>query len=254
MIEYSKNTIFRSEKWKQNDGANILEVRGGDLEIALFLNGAPLVYDAADCEGSIGRYVAFLPYGQRLEATTLIAQAACSGFADAAPLHQQIAPLLQLLPNGRYQLTLEQVRFGYSYSAAFPSEYDFGSTWKEGAQTDVIGYYPDYGEHIRQPILTWTQPESSLEDDTINKYLSLIERGESPAMITIGAQNHAARFILDGHHKQYAYWCCGVRPRTLHIEFSSMVPIPWNLANDIVGNLEGAFKSYLKWKNRQSSD
>lgn len=238
-------TIFRSEKWQQNEGANILEVRGGKLEIALFFNDAPLVYDAADCAGSIGRFVAFLPYRKRLEAATLVAQAASSGFSDAAPLHQQIAPLLQLLPNGQYQLTLEQVPSSYSYSAAFPDEYDFGPDWKEGEQTDAIWYYPDYS-----PILTWTQPESSLEDDAINKYLSLIEQGESPSLITIGAKDHAARFILDGHHKLFAYWCCGVMPHTLHIEFQSLVPIPWNLANSIVGDVPHAFKSYLKWKNR----
>lgn len=254
MSKHSDGTIFRAEEWQQTQGKCVLEVRGGELEIAFFLNGAPFVYDAADCEGSIGRYVAFLPYSKRLEAATLIAQSAASGFCDDSPLHQQIVPLLDLLPISQYRLTLEQMPSGYGYSSASSDEYDFGPDWKEGAQTDAIWYYPDFNEHMQLPVLTWTQPESSLDDETINKYLTLIECGERPAMITIGAKKHATRFILDGHHKLFAYWCCGIRPHTLHIEFSQIKPVPFETAQETVGNLKGAFKNYLEWKSKHSSD
>lgn len=249
MSEHLDSTFFRREEWQQNQGEGVLEVRGGEMEIALFVNGAPLIYDDADCAGSVGRFTAFLAVDNPLNTVSSIEEAAAHGFVDAAPLHRQIAPLLQLLPNGQYLLTLEQVPPGYSSPVL--SDYYFGPNWKEGEQTDAIWYYPDYGYSTWKPVLLWTQPESSLRDDTINKYLSLIEQGERPALITIGAKDHAARFILDGHHKLFAYWCCGVRPHTLHIEFSSLVPVPWKLANNIVGNVPHAFKSYLEWKSRQ---
>ncbi|HVF85226.1 MAG TPA: hypothetical protein VM821_04535, partial [Abditibacteriaceae bacterium] len=235
MSERLDSTVFRSEDWQQSQGEGVLEVRGNKSEIALFVNGAPLIYDAHDGGGSVGRLVTFLPGSKRLEAANFIAQAASSGFADAAPLHQQIAPLFQLLPDGQYQLRLEQVPPGYGSPVL--SDYDLGPNWKEGEQIDTIWYYPEYGQNVWQPVLLWTQPESSLEDDTINKYLSLIERGERPALITIGAKGHAARFVLDGHHKLFACWCCGVKPHTLHIEFQFLVPIPWKLANDLVGDV-----------------
>ena len=95
----------RSEHFTQTAGAGQLEVRGGPLESALFVGGAPLIFDAADCSGSIGRFTVLL--GEtRPELDAQIEAAAASGFASDAPLFEQIAPLLKLLPNGEYDLTL----------------------------------------------------------------------------------------------------------------------------------------------------
>ena len=213
--------IMKQEIWTQTEGESKLEVRGGSLEIALFVNGAPLIYDAADCAGSIGRFVVLLD-DTRPNLTTEIEAAAASGFAADAPLNQQIAPLLKLLPNGNYALTLAPMRAGSLQYAFDDYQHNETSLW-------YIPYAHLPGYQIADVYLG-TQPESSLFNETINRYLAAIDNGERPALITLGAKNHVARFVLDGHHKWMAYWCCGIEPMVLNIEAKKMAPISYEQA------------------------
>ncbi|RYG71028.1 hypothetical protein EON80_06040 [bacterium] len=231
---------FRSEEWQQTQGKGHLELRGGDLEIALFVGGVPLIYDAADCEGSVGRFTALLACSPPLGTAEAIGVAAAGGFSHPKRLWRQIESLLRVFPNGRYQLTLEQLPSYKSYSS---TDCHREPGLDEDTLPGTLGYYP-YPDF--DPVLLWTQPESSLDDETVNRYMALIDSGHLPALITVGAVGHDARFILDGHHKQFAYWHCGVKPLTLHIEFQEIAPISIEQAREVLGERFPAAKWYLK--------
>lgn len=230
----------RHEVFEQTGGEGKLEVRGGDLEIALWLDGAPLIYDAADCAGSVGRFTCLLD-NARPEIAATIERAAASGFAEEAPLSQQIEPLLRLLPNGKYRLELAPMRAA-SLTYAFDDYFDSGFQC----------YYP-YAHlpgYVLADVYLGTQPESSLSDNRVNEYLEILERGGRPSLISLGAREREARFILDGHHKLMAYWCCGVRPVVLHIEAERMTPIPYDLARQTLAHSSATdLRSYLRAKS-----
>ena len=233
---------MRREKFIQSQGENKLEVRGGPLEVALFVGGTPLIYDAADCEGSIGRFTVMLE-DVHPQITSHIETAAASGFDDAALLSAQIAPLLKLLANGEYTLTLASMREGSLQYAFDDYQYDETSLW-------YIPYAHLPGYQIADVYLG-TQPESSLRDKVVNRYPDSIDKGIRPALITLGAKNHVARFVLDGHHKWFAYWCCGVMPTVLHIEAEHLTPIPASEAEQLLANSKrDDISSYLRWKKK----
>lgn len=234
----------RQEIFTQTQGENKLELRGGSLEIALFVEGAPLIYDAADCAGSIGRFTVLLE-GIHPQLTAQIEACAAAGFAEEAPLNEQIAPLLKLLPNGKYTLTLAPMREGSLEYAFDDYQYDETSLW-------YIPYAHLPGYQIADVYLG-TQPESSLHDEIINRYLDSIDSGARPALITLGAKNHVARFVLDGHHKWFAYWCCGVTPVVLHIQAEEISPILMREAKRLLSNSKrDDIPSYLRWKEKNN--
>lgn len=245
MHEIRRGPIFREENFVQTNGAGILEVRGGGLEIALFLNGKPLVFDAADCAGSIGRFTTFLDENS-LEYNAQIAESAAQGFGNPAPLHEQIAPLLRLLPNGNYRLTLETLHPN-SYFYCWEDSVDLGMT------NNTLGYYPYDDIYNLTPVLFTTQPHTLLKAEIVNFYGAKIEVGERPALISISAKNHVARFVLDGHHKLFAYQALGIAPHFLHIECEKMATLELHEARTISANFVWPdTKSYLKAKKAES--
>ena len=235
----------RHEVFEQTHGQGHLEVRGGVLESALYLKGAPLIYDAADCAGSVGRFTCLLD-DARPEFAAAIEAAAASGFANSTPLREQIEPLLALMPAGKYALTLDAMR-APCLSYAF-DDYTNGR----------LGYdpYTDYlGSHYAlADVYLGTQPESHLNDAIVNRYLAAIESGARPALIALGARDHRARFVLDGHHKLLAYWCCGVTPVVLNIQVEQTRPIPTTEAARVLADWKPwRASSYLKCKKRREA-
>ena len=236
------STIFREENFVQTKGEGKLEVRGGNLEIALFLNGEPLIFDAADCGGSVGRFTTFLDENS-LVYDAQIAEMAAQGFQNLAPLQTQIEPLLRLLPDGNYRLTLETMHpqsFFYCWEDAF-----------EERDSDTIWYYPADDHYNPSPVLFTTQPQSLLNRKTVISYSEQIGVRVRPALITIGAKNHLARFVLDGHHKLFAYQAMRVAPPMLHIECEKMAPISYDFALQISKSaVVCLFSDYLKYKKQ----
>ena len=233
---------MRQEKFIQSQGENKLEMRRGPLEIALFIEGTPLIYDAADCAGSIGRFTVMLE-DVHPQITTQIETAAASGFVDLAPSSEQIAPLMRLLTNGEYTLTLASMREGSLQYAFDDYQYNETSLW-------YIPYADLPGYQIADVYLG-TQSESSLRDEVVNRYLDLIDIGIRPALITLGAKNHVARFVLDGHHKWFAYWCCGVTPVVLHIEAEQFTPVLTSEAGQLLANFKSSnIPTYLDCKQK----
>lgn len=230
------------EEWfEQNRGAGVLQLRGGELELALFVGRRPFVYDAADCEGSVGRFTALLAVPALPSSVRSVELNAQNGFENTTSLSQQIAPLLELLPPGCYRLALVETA-----SCRLIDWDDYGI----GNPGSAACYYPLGDNYERVKWLVCTQLGSVLQDERINFYLSEIERGAHPSLIVLGSKDHDAWFVLDGHHKMMASWCCGVRPRALLIEFQTLPPIAPEEASEILRDVESATRSYLKWKTR----
>ena len=214
----------RQESWTQTNGAGVLQIGGVEfqtfggntLEIALLLNGEPLVIDFHDGGGSIGRF-AFLVDDAQPEIVAQVEHHAALGFVDEVPLSEQIAPLLALMDNGDYTLTLAPLD-SETVVCSF-DEYDS----KTGRSMWYYPWsYPRDGYNHRSPVLLLTQWEMALSDETIERYVVAINRGEYPALISMGAKDVPARFLLDGHHKMAAYRKCGKVPVVLHIEAEQM--------------------------------
>ncbi|RYX85620.1 hypothetical protein EON83_04580 [bacterium] len=237
--------IPREEIFEQFNGLGLLEIRGNGLETVLLFEGKPLVYDAADCAGSVGRFTVLLPSAQNLTAQLKIERAAGQGFSDETPLSEQIAPLLHLLPNGSYRLSLEDsIHQGML-------DWD-GWQWQDEARmVSVKGYYPDWYDYEPEGMFVATQSDSLLSDDRINFYLGEIENGARPALIVLGVKNHHASFILDGHHKLMAYYCCGIKPRFLRIEFAHEKKWSAQEAREVLGDITwDDVPFYLQWKSK----
>ena len=218
----------RYERWTQTNGAGVLQIGGVEftpfggntLEIALLLNGAPLIIDFHDGGGSIGRF-AFLVDDAQPELVADVESRAASGFVDEAPLSEQIAPLLASLDNGDYTLTLAPLE-AETVICSF-NEYDS----KTGRSMWYYPWsYPRDGYNHRSPVLLLTQWEMLLSDEIVERYVVAINRGEYPVLISVGARDVPARFLLDGHHKRAAYAKCGKVPVVLHIEADKMASLP----------------------------
>ncbi|BCM90395.1 hypothetical protein IAD21_02247 [Abditibacteriota bacterium] len=122
--------ILREEIFEQTDGLGVLELRGGELELALFVNGEPLAYDAADCAGSVGRFTVLLPDSSTVLDTQAVELNAQRGFQGRELLSKQIAPLLKLLPDGYYHLALTETTGCWLVDwDTFGNESHLPSTW-----------------------------------------------------------------------------------------------------------------------------
>lgn len=235
----------REEWFVQTHGAAQVELRGGPLELALFVGGKPLVYDAADCEGSVGRFTALLPEPPSLPMVQAVELNALNGFESETSLSQQIVPLLALLPDGQYRLALTQT------AGCYHLDWDV-TPCKEDLDLSR-GYYP-LGQHYeRVKWLVPTQLDDQLKDERLNFYLNKIDGGARPALITIGHKDHDAWFILDGHHKLMASYCCGVQLPTLLIEFQALSAIPVENARSILRGVAYTAGDYLRWKSQCES-
>lgn len=234
--------ILREEAFLQTRGTGILELRGGELEVALFVAGKPFVYDANDCTGSVCRFTTLLPEPPELVRVRCIELNAQQGFEEAAPLKQQIASLLDLLPNGLYRLAVVETTGCWSVD---------WSNYVLQKPCPTIGYYPLGNNYERVKWLIPTQLEEALADERINFYLREIERGAHPALIVLGSKNHDAWFVLDGHHKLMASYCCGVRPRALLIEFEKLPRVSSAQASEILQDTSSEARSYLKTKKQR---
>ena len=237
----------RHESWTQTDGAGVLQIGGVEFlpfggntpEIALLMNGMPLIIDFHDGGGSIGRF-AFLVDDAQPEIVAEVERRAALGFVDGALLSEQIAPLLALLDNGDYTLTLAPLD-PETVVCSF-DEYDS----KTGRSMWYYPWsYPHDGYNHRSPVLLLTQWEMSLSDEIVERYVVAINRGEYPALITVGAKDVPARFLLDGHHKRAAYAKCGKVPVVLHIEAEQMSALSPELtigenqsSNELMARLE----------------
>lgn len=230
------NAAPRSERFTQTNGKGVLELRGGELEIGLWVGGAPLVFDAADCDGSIGRFTLLLHGEPRPEIDAQIARDAAQGFSGSKSLAEAVRPLLDLMPNGDYDLSLQTLRYGAGESQV--------TTWEDHQMSPRGGKAWIYPDNL---VLIFTQPYDSLDEETILNYAYAIERGQQPAAIVWTAHGQTAQFVLDGHHKFAAYWLLQRDTPMLLIESEPTQPVSLEQARSLVQ--ESKQPNYLRHKD-----
>lgn len=225
----------RSERFTQTNGKGILELRGGELEIGLWVGGAPLIFDAADCDGSIGRFTLLLDGEPRPEMDAQIARDAAQGFSASKSLADAVRPLLDLMPNGDYNLSVQTLRYGAGNSQV--TDWDAHQKFSRGRRAWI---YPD------TVVLIFTHPYDSLDDETILNYADAIERGQQPTAIVWAPRGQTTQFVLDGHHKFAAYWLLKRDTPMLLIESKPTQPTSLAQARDMMQ--EFSPPNYLRHK------
>jgi hypothetical protein len=225
----------RLEQFTQTNGKGILELRGSGMEIGLWVAGAPLVFDAADCGGSIGRFTILLSGESRPEIDAQIARAAAQGFSASKSLVDAVRPLLDLMPNGNYDLSLQTLRYGAGEGGLVD--------WHDHQMTPSGGKAWIYADG---PVLIFTQPYDLLDDETILNYAYAIERGAQPAAIVWTARGETAQFVLDGHHKFAAYWILKRDPPMLVIESEPTQTVSLAQARALMS--ESEYPEYVRYK------
>ena len=225
----------RPERFTQTNGKGILELRGSGLEIGLWVAGLPLVFDAADCGGSVGRFTILLNGAARPEIDAQIARDAAQGFSAARSLADAVRPLLDLMPNANYDLSLQTLRYGAGRGGLVD--------WHDHQMNPRGGKAWVFADG---PVLIFTQPYDSLDDETILNYAYAIESGAQPAAIVWTARSETAQFVLDGHHKFAAYWLLKRDAAMLLIESEPTQAVSLAQARALMP--ESEYPEYVRYK------
>ncbi|MCB1156200.1 MAG: hypothetical protein H7A25_12275 [Leptospiraceae bacterium] len=108
-------------------------------------------------------------------------------------------PALELLSAGEYELY-----------------YPF-YTWEEGLE--IIDFEPNKEISFLSRALTLLslQKRENMDKSRIDYFVKAIKNGARPVIYTLGTMEHGAKFILDGHHKAFAYEAAKVEPEMFFI-------------------------------------
>jgi uncharacterized protein (TIGR02996 family) len=188
------------------DGRGLIEVRGGQSETALLVEGKPVALNWDDCMGSVGQYLVFTGHTGGAEYARQLAEFVQGEIGPWQPLAEPLRPLLALFAPGTYSLN-------YAPSSAVESVAT--NEWASvaaGAQ-ELVGYYP-----VGQRNLVCTQPSERLDEGRVVYYRERVRAGRRPVVVTASAEGAWCEFVIDGHHKLAAYRLEGVRPSILCIE------------------------------------
>lgn len=171
-----------------DSGSSRIEIRGGEFDAVLLIEGKPLLYHWCDCQGSIAQYLIFLNSSkQALEHFRFHTE---SGFVRGVSLESRLAHLLPLLAPGEYQL-------GYIMSSERCQTIEFEEDINNRKRS--IFYYPG-GECLIE-----TQSHTELSEERVGHYFGLIQEGHRPCIVTISATEGVNDYVIDGHHKLAAY-------------------------------------------------
>jgi uncharacterized protein (TIGR02996 family) len=187
------------------DGKGLIEVRGGEPETVLLVEGKPIALNWDDCAGSVGQCLVFTGHTRGADYARQLA-----AFVEGEPdgdrlLAEQIEPLLALFAPGTYCLA-------YTPSTAVESVTTFEYPDRSSARRELIGYYPADQRH-----LVCTQSRESLDEGRVMFFREQIRTGRRPVVLTASAEEAWCEFVIDGHHKLAAYDLERVRPSILGI-------------------------------------
>jgi hypothetical protein len=183
------------------DGKGLIEVRGGQVETVLLVEGRPVALNWDDCQGSVGQYLVFTGHTRGSDYARQLVEFVEGG----RTLAEQIGPLLALFAPGTYGLE-------YTPSAALESATTFEYPSGSSADRELIGYYP-----ADQRNLVCTQTRESLDEKRVAFYGEQIRAGRHPIVLTVSAEGAWCEFVIDGHHKLVAYDREQVTPAVLDI-------------------------------------
>jgi uncharacterized protein (TIGR02996 family) len=187
------------------DGRGLIEVRGGQEDTVLLVEGRPVALNWDDCCGSVGQYLVFTGHTRGADYARQLAELVRGELDGGRPLAELVEPLLALFAPGTYCL-------GYTPSPAVESAATLEYPDRPGADRELVGYYP-----ADQRNFVCTQPSESLDEGRVTYYREQVRAGRRPVVLTASAEGAWCEFVIDGHHKLAAYNREGVRPAVLGI-------------------------------------
>ena len=122
-----------------------------------------------------------------------------TGDLTEAPLADQFQYIISRLASGRYELKVEEITqtFGvFTHSDSFLSE-----------------HYDGIHEYDVRLIAT----QDRFAHEAISSYKQCISTGTRPIVVLLSGSKFEDYFIIDGHHKLFAYQELGINPRALTI-------------------------------------
>jgi uncharacterized protein (TIGR02996 family) len=182
-------------------GKALIEVRGGQDEIVLLVEGKPVALNWDDCQGSVGQYLVFTGHTCGSDYVRQLWQFMAGKIDEARPLAEQLAPLLALFAPGTYCLN-------YTPSTA-PETFD---VLEYSSRTSAAWYYPS-----EQRNLVCTQKPEGLNEERVALHCEQIRAKKRPIVVTTTTEGARCEFVIDGHHKLKAYNRLGVKPALLVI-------------------------------------
>lgn len=208
-----------------SDGSGVIDVRGighpMDLpggwssHCLLRIHGVVTNLDTSAYEGTVGRLIARTPGRQpRPEAMADLRSMTITG-ETTAPLREVLRPLLQLLTPGSYQLRGPEPVWDVAAGRS-------ARRWDSTGAGLVLDVEPDEPCWIYPDDLIYLVPTESwppVDDAAVQRYREQIAAGVRPAVIGLRtvSRHQWSGFVLDGHHKLYAYVQEGVIPSIVWI-------------------------------------
>jgi uncharacterized protein (TIGR02996 family) len=188
-----------------NGGRDLIEVRGGQEETALLVEGKSVALNWDDCQGSVGQYLVFTGHTRGADYARQLAEFVEGEVDGSRPLADQIGPLLAVFASGTYCLA-------YTLSAATESMTTLEYSEQSSANRELVQYYPADLRH-----LVCTQTRESLDEKRVAYFRKQIRAGRRPTVLTVAAEGAWCEFVIDGHHKLAAYSLARVKPTILSI-------------------------------------
>jgi hypothetical protein len=198
--------LLREETTTLKASKGRLEVRQHSHALGLFADGKPVTLTWAQCDGSILQDYLHLRSFSAEDDIAALRECVAQGFLEGQSLRSQIRPFFEFFTPGTYQLVLEDI----------PSWWM--DEWESEDHAFVGWFYPTDDKHQNIPNLLATQSYATLDEKQILAWMYAIEAGARPIVLTATAtRSDWTEFILDGHHKLYAYAMLNIPPRRLKI-------------------------------------
>ncbi|WP_406274155.1 hypothetical protein OH799_00610 [Nocardia sp. NBC_00881] len=193
---------------------DVISVRGGQTGSLLSIAGEPVLVDSSDYSGSLGwlaeRYLAPPVAGDLHLLTEWVDEAQWqrlrAWLADPTPVERladPLAPLLEILEDGKYTLRLtpvSDIRI-VAVDCAKPVGWYRGG-FEQPEDVEVI------------PTHWWPPPDA----ERIEHYRRQLIAAGRPAAVLLAHSAGAIWYLLDGHHKVAAYQMRGLDPVCVTIE------------------------------------
>ncbi len=202
IAESQKVEKMRKEICEISEGEGVFDLRGDWGGNILYYKQKPYAYEWFDNLGSLCKYVirsiSKIEINQYLQDIRYYAE---NGMHDDVKLVYAIDPLLKLLTRGTYELNYP-----------FNSIDGFALNLVEFENQELIDIYP------LSLTLICLQPLRSLDSARIEYFKEKIKKGATPVIFALGFSEARNKYILDGHHKAYAYMELNVEPTILFIK------------------------------------
>lgn len=235
-----------------------------------------------DHRGSVGKYLCLLPIEKDLQTQikAKIHENLNQDFTDRLPeLKELLNPLLQLLRNGEYSLDFSHSDNStfFDYRTSYDNfnkinkaqwyivfgeplnpnnapqkikehqQHEIESKQNNTYTSNLVDFTTDNFYSYNDMAFIATQPASEIDHDRVAYFETKIKAGERPFVLMIRASFHGGyllseNFILDGHHKLWAYRKCGITPSIACLTYHT------NSREDVEFNIEDLIFSLYPWQ------